>query len=51
MFTDIQLQMHDDPPFIYLYQPVTIEATTDRVVDYRPRNAEDFVLWYTSVTG
>jgi peptide/nickel transport system substrate-binding protein len=51
VFTDIQLQMHDDPPFIYLYQPVTIEATTDRVVDYRPRNAEDFVLWYTSVTG
>jgi peptide/nickel transport system substrate-binding protein len=51
VFTDIQKQMHDDPPFIYLYQPVTIEATTDRVVDYRPRNAEDFVLWYTSVTG
>jgi peptide/nickel transport system substrate-binding protein len=50
VFTDIQMQLHEDPPFIYLYQPVTIEATTDRVVDYRPRNAEDFVLWYTSVT-
>jgi peptide/nickel transport system substrate-binding protein len=51
VFTDIQTQLHDDPPFIYLYQPVTIEAATDRVVDYRPRNAEDFVLWYTSVTS
>jgi len=51
VFTDIQLQLHDDPPFIYLYQPITIEATSDRVVDYRPRNAEDFVLWYSSVTG
>jgi ABC-type transport system substrate-binding protein len=51
VFTDIQKQLHDDPPFIYLYQPVTIEAATDRVVDYRPRNAEDFVLWYTSVTS
>lgn len=51
VFGQIHRELHDDPPFIYLYEPVTIEATTDRVVDYAPRNAEDFWLWSTSVTG
>jgi peptide/nickel transport system substrate-binding protein len=51
VFTQLHQQLHDDPPFIYLYEPVTIEATTSRVVDYRPRNAEDFWLWAVGVTG
>jgi peptide/nickel transport system substrate-binding protein len=50
VFTEIQRQLHDDPPFIYLYEPITIEAITDRVVNYRPRNAEDFWLWAVEVT-
>lgn len=50
VFGEIHRRLHEDPAFIYLYEPVTIEATTDRVVDYRPRSAEDFWLWATEVT-
>jgi peptide/nickel transport system substrate-binding protein len=51
LFTDIHHRLHDDPPFIYLYEPVTIEATSSRVTNYRPRSAEDFWLWDVEVTG
>lgn len=51
LFGRLHREMHDDPAFVYLYEPVTIEATTARVVDYRPRNAEDFWLWAVGVTG
>jgi len=51
VFTELHQQLHEDPPFIYLYEPVTIEATTARVVNYRPRNAEDFWLWAVGVEG
>lgn len=51
VFSAMHRQLHDDPPFIYLYEPVTIEATTSRVVNYRPRNAEDFWLWAVEVAG
>ena len=51
VFTELHRRLHDDPPFIYLYEPVTIEATTARVVNYRPRNAEDFWLWAVGVEG
>lgn len=51
VFSELHREMHEDPAFIYLYEPVTIEATTSRVVNYRPRNAEDFWLWAVGVTG
>ncbi len=51
VFTKIHHQLHDDPPFIYLYEPVTIEATTSRVLNYKPRNAEDFWLWAVEVAA
>jgi ABC-type transport system substrate-binding protein len=39
--------MHDNPPFIYLYEPYTFEAVRDRVQDYHPRPAEIYFLMDT----
>jgi ABC-type transport system substrate-binding protein len=50
VFTQIHHKLHDDPPFIYLYEPVTLEATTNRVINYKPRNAEDYYLWAVEVS-
>ena len=51
LYKQLQQYMYDDPPFIYLYEPVAFEATTDRVANYKPRAAEEFFLWNTSVNG
>ena len=45
LYGDLQQQMYDDPPFIYLYVPFSFEAITDRVVNYKPRSAEEYWLW------
>ena len=39
--------MQEDPPFIYLYEPMTFEAIRTRVQDYMPRPAEDYFLMNT----
>ncbi len=44
MYAKLQKAMYDDPPFIYLYQPVIFEAVSSRVVDYKPRAAEEYFL-------
>ena len=41
--------MREEPPFIYLYSPNAFEAVRTRVQDYRPRPAEDYILYYTWV--
>ncbi|MGF1666739.1 MAG: ABC transporter substrate-binding protein [Acidimicrobiia bacterium] len=51
IFTEIHRRLHEDPPFIYLYEPETIEAITDRVENYRPRSAEDYWLWAVELAG
>jgi peptide/nickel transport system substrate-binding protein len=40
IFTEIHRRLNEDPPFIYLYEPETIEAITDRVENYRPRSTQ-----------
>jgi ABC-type transport system substrate-binding protein len=42
--------MYDNPPFIFLYEPVTFEAVSDRVQGYQPRGAEDYYLKGVTVT-
>jgi ABC-type transport system substrate-binding protein len=47
LYEDLQNYMMENPPFIYLYEPMAFEAIRDTVQDYRPRGAEEYYLWYT----
>jgi peptide/nickel transport system substrate-binding protein len=48
-YGQIQRIMLENPPFIYLFQPYTFEATSNRVVNYRPRPNEYFTSWDISI--
>jgi peptide/nickel transport system substrate-binding protein len=50
LYEELQVYMQENPPFIYLYEPVAFEAVRDRVQDYYPRSAEDYWLFETWVT-
>jgi peptide/nickel transport system substrate-binding protein len=47
LYVNLQRYMQENPPFIYLYEPVTFEAKSSKVQDYRPRAAEEYFLNYT----
>jgi len=49
LYEELQVYMQDNPPFIYLYEPVVFEAIRTRVMDYDPRPAEDYWLFDTWV--
>jgi peptide/nickel transport system substrate-binding protein len=49
LYEDLQVYMQEDPPFIYLYQPMAFEAIRTRVQNYTPRAAEDYFLMNTWV--
>ena len=49
LYVELQRYMQENPPFIYLYEPVTFEAINPKVKDYRPRAAENYYLKYTSI--
>ena len=49
LYEELQVYMQEDPPFIYLYEPVAFEAIRTRVMDYHPRSAEDYWLFETWV--
>ncbi len=49
LYVKLQRYMQKNPPFIYLYEPVTFEAVSTKVKDYRPRAAENYYLKYTYV--
>ena len=44
LYEALQVYMKDNPPFIYLYEPMTFEAVRDRVQDYKPRSSEIYYL-------
>ncbi|MCB9419253.1 MAG: ABC transporter substrate-binding protein [Ardenticatenaceae bacterium] len=48
-YEELQVYMQENPPFIYLYEPVAFEAVRTRVMDYHPRPAEDYWLYETWV--
>jgi len=50
LYEQLQVYMQENPPFIYLYEPVTFEATQERVVNYNPRPSEMLYLFDTGVT-
>lgn len=49
LYRELQRVMHEDPPFIYLYQPNIFEAVRERVEGYNPRPAEEYFLKGVSV--
>ena len=49
LYGELQVYMREDPPFIYLYEPVTFEAVNTRVQEYKPRSAETYFLYDTWV--
>ena len=49
LYEELQVYMREDPPFIYLYEPVTFEAVNTRVQEYKPRSAETYFLYDTWV--
>jgi peptide/nickel transport system substrate-binding protein len=50
LYEELQRYMVENPPFIYLYEPVAFEAIRDHVQNYKPRGAEEYHLWATWVT-
>ncbi len=49
LYEELQVYMKENPPFIYLYQPVAFEAINTRVQNYKPRPAETYFLFDTYV--
>jgi peptide/nickel transport system substrate-binding protein len=49
LYEELQVYMREDPPFIYLYEPITFEAVNTRVQEYKPRSAETYFLYDTWV--
>lgn len=49
LYEELELYMHEDPPFIYLYEPYTFEAVRDRVQNYNPNAVEQYYLYDTWV--
>lgn len=50
LYKDLQRYMQENPPFIYLYEPMAFEAVNTAVQNYMPRPAEDYFLMGVSVT-
>lgn len=51
LYQEMHTRMTEDPPFIYLYQPMIFEATRSGVEGYQPRPAEEYFLKTVSVDG
>jgi peptide/nickel transport system substrate-binding protein len=51
LYEDLQVYMFENPPFIYLYEPVAFEAVNTRVQKYTPRSSETYYLYETFVVG
>ena len=49
LYGELQVYMQEDPPFIYLYQPVAFEAINTRVQGYNPFPAETYDFYETWV--
>jgi peptide/nickel transport system substrate-binding protein len=51
LYGELQEYMQEDPPFIYLYQPVQFEAINTRVQGYDPLPFEGYDLFDVFVVG
>lgn len=44
LYKELQAYMQDNPPFIYLYEPVSFEAINSAVQGYAPNSVEQYYL-------
>lgn len=44
LYQELHVMMREDPPFIYMYQPVIFEAVNSAVGGYQPLPAEEYSL-------
>jgi peptide/nickel transport system substrate-binding protein len=44
LYQELHVMMREDPPFIYMYQPVIFEAVNSAVDGYQPLPAEEYNL-------
>ena len=51
LYGELQVYMQEDPPFIYLYQPVQFEAINIRVQGYKPLPFEGYDLFDVFLVG
>ncbi|MBG7610161.1 MAG: ABC transporter substrate-binding protein [Anaerolineae bacterium] len=51
LYGELQVYMQENPPFIYLYQPVAFEAINTRVQDYKPLPAETYDFFPVFLVG
>jgi len=49
LYVTLQHYMQENPPFVYLYEPVTYEVVSSRVTDYKPRASEQYYLFETHI--
>jgi peptide/nickel transport system substrate-binding protein len=49
LYVELQRYMQENPPFIYLYEPVTFEAVSTHVENHKPRAAEQYYLFDVAV--
>ena len=45
LYEELQVYMQENPPFIYLYEPIAFEAINTRVQGYKPRSSEVYFLF------
>jgi len=45
LYVQLQRYMQENPPFIFLYQPVTFEAVSSKIKNHNPRSAEQYYLF------
>lgn len=51
VYEKFQAYTQENPPFIYLYEPVTFEAIDSRVQNYHPLPGEDYFLFDTWIAS
>ena len=51
LYEQFNTYMQENPPFIYLYEPVTFEAYRDTVHDFTPESNEMMYLYNTWVSN
>jgi ABC-type transport system substrate-binding protein len=51
LYGELQVYMQENPPFIYLYQPVQFEAINTRVQEYAPLPFEGYDLFDVFLVG
>ena len=44
LYQELQQLMFEDPPFIYLYEPISFEAIREGVEGYVPNSVEQYYL-------